>query len=62
MTKKSRRQVAKTAPKWLREQKAFESRTGKFPNCRGTFPDCPETIDVNNPPEQCKKCPKYKLR
>ncbi|MGB9749086.1 MAG: hypothetical protein ACP5OZ_04365 [Candidatus Woesearchaeota archaeon] len=61
MTRKSRRAQLKVTPRWLREQKTFESRTGKFPNCKGTYPDCPESIDQNNPPEQCRKCPKYRL-
>ncbi len=32
----------------------------KYPECVGSYKDCPKEItDVNNPPEQCKKCPKY---
>ncbi len=62
MGKKSKRQVRKVTPRWLREQKLFE-HSKKYPNCVGTYPDCPDKIeDPNNPPEQCKKCPMYKLR
>jgi len=32
----------------------------KYPDCVGEYKDCPKEIpDKNNPPEQCKKCPKY---
>ena len=31
-----------------------------YPNCPGTFSDCPEKIeDPKDPPKQCKTCPKY---
>jgi hypothetical protein len=33
---------------------------GKFPNCIGTFPDCPKEIDPKNPADVCKRCPNYK--
>ncbi len=63
MGKKSKRQIKKITPHWLREQKQFGKRTRKYPHCVGTYPDCPDKIeDPNNPPEQCKKCPMYKLR
>ncbi|MEM5861222.1 MAG: hypothetical protein QXJ20_02410 [Candidatus Aenigmatarchaeota archaeon] len=30
----------------------------EYPNCVGTFSDCPEAIaNPDEPPEQCKKCP-----
>ncbi len=63
MGKKSKRQVRKVTPRWLREQKLFEHSKKKYPHCVGTYPDCPDKIeDPSNPPEQCKKCPMYKLR
>ncbi|MCD6215647.1 MAG: hypothetical protein J7J92_01065 [Candidatus Aenigmarchaeota archaeon] len=32
-----------------------------YPNCIGFFDDCPPQInDPNNPPDQCKTCPKYR--
>ena len=32
-----------------------------YPSCSSTFDDCPPQInDPNNPPDQCKTCPKYR--
>ena len=28
---------------------------GKFPECKGTYPDCPEKPDKNN--SMCRNCP-----
>ncbi len=60
MGRKTHKQRTHGTPRWLREQKEFEARTGKFPECRGTFPDCPKEIPENTVPEQCKKCPMRK--
>jgi len=64
MGRKTHKQRTHGTPRWVTEQKEFDARTGKFPDCRGTFPDCPEIIDEKNPranaPEQCRKCPKFR--
>ena len=46
-------------PKWAVEQDKFNKRKG-FPNCQGTFPECPKEIDTENPDRFCKLCPMYK--
>lgn len=41
------------------KQRKLEIRTkATFPNCKNLFPDCPK-IDVENPAEECKKCPNF---
>ena len=30
--------------------------SGDFPNCKGLYPDCPETPDLMN--KMCRTCPK----
>ena len=37
------------------QEKQFVS-SGKFPNCKGMFPDCPET--PNKKHKMCRSCPK----
>ena len=32
------------------------AQAGKFPNCKGLYPDCPEVPDANC--SMCKTCPK----
>ncbi len=44
-------------PKWAKEQADFQKR--KYPECRGTFPDCPEEIRQDNVADVCKICPLY---
>ena len=48
-------------PKWGLEQDAFR-RSTKYPGCRGTFPECPDVIDLNKVHDECAKCPMYKGR
>lgn len=48
----------KIAPAWVKEQGKFDKR--KYPYCKGTFPDCPETIQEGIVAEICQKCPIYK--
>ncbi|MEM3374234.1 MAG: hypothetical protein QXE31_03355 [Candidatus Woesearchaeota archaeon] len=44
-------------PKWA----ILQDRLAKkhYPNCRGTFPDCPKIIN-EQPAQQCLTCPFYK--
>jgi len=48
-------------PEWAKEQDKFHSKT-KYPYCRGTFPDCPETIIPDVVADICKVCPIYRQR
>jgi len=41
-------------------RKYIGTSKNKYPNCIGTFPDCPKEIDPKNPPDVCKRCPNYK--
>jgi hypothetical protein len=46
-------------PQWAKDQADFQKKT-KYPDCKGTFPDCPEMIDPGFVTGQCKMCPIYK--
>jgi len=37
------------------QEKALDG-AGKFPNCRGLYPDCPETPSLKE--KACRTCPK----
>ncbi|MCS4542307.1 MAG: hypothetical protein HY929_08355 [Euryarchaeota archaeon] len=41
----------------LSERMIRRAKSLQFPNCKGLYPDCPEVIDVDNPPKECKLCP-----
>ncbi|MCM2326147.1 MAG: hypothetical protein NDI94_06805 [Candidatus Woesearchaeota archaeon] len=45
-------------PKWAKEQDSF-TRGKKYPNCKGTFPDCPEVI-TDIVLDVCRNCPFYR--
>lgn len=51
----SHKKVAAAKPKWAQEQEKFAKHT-KYPDCKGTFPDCPETPNETD----CKLCPWFK--
>ncbi len=44
-------------PKWATAQDRF-GRSKHYPNCKGTFPDCPAEI-TEIVSDQCKTCPFY---
>lgn len=46
-------------PEWAKEQDRFQKKN-KYPYCRGTFPDCPETINPEIVADVCKVCPIYR--
>jgi len=46
----------------VEHQRNLETQTDKFPNCRGTFDDCPSAEELgkaNAIPRVCKICPVY---
>jgi hypothetical protein len=47
-------------PQWARDQDKFSKNKKKYPNCKGTFPDCPEIIVEGTVDNGCKMCPFYK--
>ena len=56
MAKRRHKQVIKWKPK-PETVKIFEEGVKNFPNCVGTYPDCPESVDVAKEP--CSKCPVF---
>jgi hypothetical protein len=46
-------------PQWAVEQNSFQ-REKKYPNCTGTFPECPQEIKPDSVDDECRKCPLYK--
>jgi len=57
----SHKKTAVPKPKWAVEQDSFQ-RSKKYPHCRGTFPDCPETINPEIAADVCKVCPIFRQR
>jgi hypothetical protein len=56
MGRKKRKTVVKYKPK-PENVRIFEEALKSFPNCVGTYPDCPEEVDVTQDP--CMHCPIY---
>ncbi|MFH2020796.1 MAG: hypothetical protein ABIJ34_05240 [archaeon] len=54
----SHKKVHVSVPKWAIDQNRF-SQGKSYPNCKGTFPDCPETI-TEAVADQCRACPYFK--
>jgi len=52
----------KTRPRTISptERKFQSIRRRGFPNCQGTFPDCPQEIDKKVPPKMCRTCPYFR--
>ncbi len=41
-------------------ERLWEKISGSYPNCVGSYPECPEKIeDKDNPPSDCIICPVY---
>ncbi len=41
-------------------EKLWDKIKYSFPDCQGTYPECPnDKIDISNPPLECKTCPIY---
>lgn len=57
MTRKMQKKVARRKTE---SELAWEKIKKKYPNCVGSYPDCPGEIeDKNNPPTECVICPVY---
>jgi hypothetical protein len=52
--RKRRKQVVKYKRK-PENIRIFEKATKEFPECTGTYPDCPEAVDITKDP--CMHCP-----
>jgi len=55
------RKIKKKLPRKKSEAEiAWEKIRKSYPNCIGSYPECPPSIeDKNNPPQECKLCPVY---
>ncbi len=55
------RKIKKKIPRRKSEAElAWEKIKNKYPNCIGSYPECPPKIeDKRNPPKECKLCPVY---
>ena len=54
----SHKKVRVSVPRWATEHDKF--RKNKYPNCAGTFPECPKEIKADVVEGECKNCPLYK--
>ncbi len=54
----SHKKSSVTVPKWAVAQDRFSKK--KFPNCAGTFPDCPAEVKPDAVPDACRLCPMFK--
>ncbi|MFQ6105820.1 MAG: hypothetical protein ACE5NL_01985 [Candidatus Hydrothermarchaeaceae archaeon] len=56
----TRKQVKKIPRKKTESELAWLKIKGKYPNCSGSYPECPpEITDKMNPPAECLLCPVY---
>lgn len=57
MTRKHRKKLPRRKTE---SERAWEKIKGKYPNCSGSYPECPESIeDRGNPPGECRLCPVF---
>ncbi len=56
----TRKQKKKVPRKKSESELAWLKIRGKYPNCTGSYPECPQAIEErSNPPDECKLCPVY---
>jgi hypothetical protein len=56
----TRKQQKKIARRKTEAERQWEKIRRKYPNCSGSYPECPPEIeDKNNPPGECRLCPVY---
>jgi hypothetical protein len=56
----ARKQRKKMPRKKSEAELAWLKIKGKYPNCTGSYPECPPEIkDKTNPPDECHLCPVY---
>lgn len=59
----ARKQQKKMPKRKSEAEVAWEKIRRKYPNCTGSYPECPEKIeDKNAPPMECVTCPVYAER
>ncbi len=58
--KMARKQRKRLPKKKSEAEIAWEKIRRKYPNCTGSYPECPEKIeDRHSPPAECLTCPVY---
>jgi len=56
----TRKQKKKIPRKKTESELAWLKIRSKYPNCIGSYPECPSAIeDQANPPSECHLCPVY---
>lgn len=56
----TRKQKKKVPRKKTESELAWLKIRAKYPNCTGSYPECPPAIeDQANPPSECRLCPVY---
>jgi hypothetical protein len=56
----TRKQVKKIPKKKTEAELAWLKIKGKYPECTGSYPECPPKIENKiDPPGECKLCPVY---
>jgi hypothetical protein len=54
----TRKQQKKIPRRKSEAELAWLKIKGKYPNCCGSYPECPDKIeDKNSPPAECRLCP-----
>jgi len=56
----TRKQMKKLPRKKTESERAWDKIKGKYPNCTGSYPECPPSIeDKHDPPDECHLCPVF---
>ena len=56
----TRKQTKKVSKKKKESERAWDKIKGKYPNCSGSYPECPPTIENKaDPPNECHICPVF---
>ncbi|MEE8400803.1 MAG: hypothetical protein V3R86_01440 [Candidatus Hydrothermarchaeaceae archaeon] len=56
----TRKQQKKPPKRKSEAEKLWLKIKGKYPNCTGSYPECPKEVgDKNKPDNECRHCPVY---
>jgi hypothetical protein len=56
----ARKQQKKIPRRKSESERQWEKIRNKYPNCTGSYPECPPIIEEKkNPPGECRLCPVY---